>query len=205
MKKVVVICTMCLSAFSAYAIGKINLVELGLKAGTSTRNITTQQMPGVGFHSRTGLHTALMGRISFGSFHIQPEILYTTSAYWLDFTSSAGTSRAKVRTKTWDFPLLIGKRFFHIMRAQIGPVFDLMTNNTVKLERGVMPEVITTRAMMGYMFGLGADFHQRKINIDLRYNGAFKRSVQSIMVGSDPAFSVKTGMKNWMISVGYMF
>ena len=209
MKKTALICTMIFGVFSTYAIGKIDKVELGLKAGLSTRDINTQQMLGngyqVGIHSRTGFHTGLMGRVSFGDFHIQPEILYTTSACWVNLNSTASDSRVKMRTNTWDFPLLAGARFFRVMRAQVGPVFDLATDNTVKLKSGTMPQIMTMRAMMAYMVGLGVDLHQRKINIDLRFNGAFKHPEHSITVGNEPTFSVKTGMSNWMISAGYMF
>ena len=209
MGKAILFCMMVLSGFSAQALGRIRFVELGLKAGINTRYSNTEQTVDgyqVGIYPKMGLHAGIMGRVSLPFFHIQPEILYTTSACQLDVIGGGTAAHAKMRINTWDFPILLGKRILDIFRIEIGPVFDLATANSISLQSGSAPvQVITSRAAMNYMCGVGVDLYEHRLNFDLRYNGSLKRPEQSIIVNGAPAFPVKTRMGNWMISAGYMF
>ena len=196
---------MVLSGLSAHALGGIKLVELGLKAGLSAYDIDVQRgMSNIGIHPQEGIHAGIMGRINFLSFHIQPEILYMTRACQLNITTPGGvSSHARMRINTFDFPILVGVRFFGFMRAAAGPVFDLMTDNKLKHQDGTEAKVMIARPRATCMIGLGADFFKR-VNVDFRFNGEVKRSVQTISVG-DESFPVKTRMESWTVSVGCMF
>ena len=206
-RKWIIACVMLLSAGAAHAIGGVRMVEFGLKTGVSTRDVrigkTENDRYSLSVDSRLGFHIGLMGRVNLATFHIQPEIIYSTSTYKLDASSASEPgSHAKVRLNTWDFPIMFGVKFL-FFRAQAGPVFNMSTDNTIKPGSGTVPHVLFSRSTVGYAAGIGFDI--QKVNIDVRYNGQFKRAVQSIGIGNETSREVKTRLNNWMFSIGYMF
>lgn len=178
------------TAMSASAIGGIKTVQLGVKAGLTSENTEIKRTHNFDSRDKLGWHLGLQSRVNFMFVHIQPEILFSFNNYTID-TPNSGKYKAKLRTV--DVPIMVGTKFL-FFRAQAGPVFNLMTDE--KVNRGL--EMMFDRPTVGYAIGVGADLSS--FTLDVRYNGQFKHSKQTIS-GS----TYKTSLNSWQFSLGYMF
>ena len=201
-----------LSGLLAGAQGRIKLVQFGLKAGvnTQTTELIRPNADNYAFSTdnRSGFHIGLQSRVNLAMFHIQPEIVYSMNKYKLAGDPIGdGTlpeTRAKVRINTWDFPILFGVKAL-FFRFQAGPVFNLSTQNSIVPESKTVPSILYSRSSVSYMVGIGVDII-RKVTLDVRYHGQFKRPVQGILIdGMEQERVIRTRTRNWTFSLGYMF
>ena len=54
-------------------------------------------------------------------------------------------------------------------------------------------------------FQVGAGVEIGKFNIDIRYDGQFKKPVQTFTFGKNYTETVKTKMNSWQLNLGYFF
>lgn len=192
---------------------KGGLIEFGLKAGITTQNVDFIRgdagIQSIMASSRAGFQIGAMSRINLGLLHIQPELLYSYSGYKLMASGNnmeAGpalpTSKSKVRMNSVDLPILVGIKFL-FLRINAGPVFNLMNSTSVVNSDKINHDVEIVKPTIGFAAGIGANLG--KINIDLRYNGNFKKPIQSIKIGDLKSFDYKSKFNSWALSVGYMF
>lgn len=186
-----------LTAFS-FAAGAKGLVSFGVKAGLTTQNLKFANGSDLSASSKTGYHFGLVSRVNLLLFHVQPEILYSHNAYDL---SSAGGPASKVNLNTVDVPVLAGLRLLWF-RLQAGPMFNVMSESSVADKADITYDKVT-KPPVSYLLGVGLDLG--KLNIDVRYNGQFKRAEQHIQLGQQPVESYKSRFNNWMFSVGVLF
>lgn len=183
-------------------------INFGVKAGIITDNIDILKGGKNGVTDlfsdpKIGWQFGIMSRINLAMFHIQPEILLNMNRYGLKAEEAGGgISTADVKINTVDVPVLFGLRLLMI-RLQVGPTFNLMTDTKVKNSLGAKHYVNANRASVAYTLGLGIDLWG--VNIDARYNGNFKKMRQDIQVGGGATTTYKTTFNSWMFSVGYMF
>lgn len=208
MKKIIVLAFTLFLAAGVQAGNGLGLIDLGVKGGVSSQKFKFKgggtDLYGIDSHNRTGFHVGVMGRVNLVMFHIQPELIYTRSGYNLDSWaahSPANGIRTKVRTNTIDMPVLAGLRLLWF-RLQAGPVFNLWTDNDTS--GGGVSDITLSQPTMSYMIGLGFDIG--KINLDVRYNGQFKRTEHNIQfTDTTPGYTYKSNNRMWLFSVGYMF
>ena len=184
-------------------------IEFGVKAGINTENIDIVHPSSGAFilstDAKVGYQVGIMSRVNLAMFHIQPELLYNMHRYSMYATAKDSDERTKsdVRINTMEVPVLLGMRLL-MLRVNAGPVFNVMTDTSVK-NGSAGHSVMTTRPSVSYMLGVGLDLG--KLNLDVRYNGQFSRSEQSILIPStDPqGKDYKVKIRTWMFSIGYMF
>lgn len=209
MKKIVLTALLSLLVLAAEA--QLKILDLGVKGGLTTQ---TYKFSGEASHAaylidpgtRVGFHFGVMGRVNLAMFHVQPELVYTFSGYNLGVSSKTvwrpDGSETKVRMNMLDLPVLFGVKLLWF-RMQAGPVFSLVTDVTTKGGR-LVSDIDISRPFMGYMAGLGCDIG--KINLDVRYQGQFKRIKHNVLFsGETLGHTYKSRARSWQFSVGYMF
>ena len=78
-------------------------------------------------------HIGVFARISLLGFYIQPELLVSSSKSEVGFNIPTDdfnleSVMGEVKLNKLDIPVLIGKRFFKVLRVNAGPVFTLPLN-----------------------------------------------------------------------------
>lgn len=210
-KRVVLVILMIAASLSASAGG--GLLQFGVKAGITSQSVDIMH-PDAGLNKlasdgRAGFQIGVISRVNLAMFHIQPELIYSINSYKLiaaptgQGSEDRKISTSKVRTSTVEMPVMVGLRLL-FLRISAGPVFNLMTDNTVKSEKNsTLHGVEIIKPTISFAAGLGADIG--KVNIDLRYYGQFKRPLQNIKIADQPDHNYKTKMRCWALSLGYMF
>lgn len=202
------------SGFALQARTGLRMVEFGVKGGLTSQNVkyshaSKHDVFDLGTSSKTGYHLGLVSRINLPLFHIQPEMIFTHTSYDITATPSNPApshpaTRSKVKVNTLEMPVVAGLRLLWF-RLQAGPQFTLMTETKFS-NKGNITDVDVSKPTMSYILGLG--FDMRRINIDVRYNGQFKRSTHSVQyydTTTNTGVDYKVKMKKWMFSVAYMF
>ncbi len=188
----------------ASARGGMNVIQFGLKAGVQTQGIRMLKNRDIGLFTAEndfGYQFGLTSRITFTSFFLQPEIVYSSHKFTL---LGEGDNSVKTTVNNFEVPVLFGiKALF--LRFYAGPVFTISNNTRNKLVREA-PRAINTefyKSTVAFQLGAGVEFGS--FNIDLRYGGQFKRPVQYITIGEGMSHTVKTRMNQWQLNIGYFF
>ncbi|MCC8018417.1 MAG: PorT family protein [Rikenellaceae bacterium] len=204
-------------AVTTSATAEGGLIEFGAKAGITTQGVKFSGAESVDpYHklstnSRAGFHIGLMSRVNLPLVHLQPELFYSQTSYRLNVAQlPSGASlpsdsypyKSTVRLKSVDVPIMVGLSvmWFHI---QAGPMFTVMSETKLK-DRGYISDVAIDKPSVSYLLGIGVDL--RRLNFDIRYNGNFKKYIQSILYGTNHVGNdFRSKHKHWMFSVGYLF
>lgn len=203
MKKLILSAVCLCAAVAANAAGPI---EFGVKAGVNSSNFDLDknnfENTYLSFNrARTGYHAGAWVRVGLGGLFVQPEFLYNWNAYdasvWQRNGSTEGT--AKIKVQTFEVPTLIGWNLL-LLRLNAGPVFTVM--NKTQTKGGVVKSASVMKPTVSYTAGFGLDIV--KIAIDVRYNGMFARTKQTLDIGSE-SFRSKTNTRGWTVSLGYSF
>lgn len=85
-----------------------------------------------------------------------------------------------------------------------GPSFNLLTDTSNKSgKEGVSFNSSVTKSAVAFQVGAGVEIG--KFNIDIRYDGQFKKPVQTFTFGKNYTETVKTKMNSWQLNLGYFF
>lgn len=202
-KSILTVLLISFVCFSASA--RLPLVDLGVKAGVTTQNVkfnkTAAGNYGFTTSDKTGFHLGFQSRVNLMMFHIQPEIIYTHTAYSMNVQQNGGgSSDSKVKINNIDVPVLFGVKML-MLRVQFGPSFNLMTDSKVSGGK-YLNDVTVTRPSVSYMVGAGLDLS--RFTLDVRYNGGFTRTKQNFRF-DNLGHDFKSRNNRWMFSLGYMF
>lgn len=204
MKKFLLI--LFLSAFALPA--DAQFFQLGIRGGLSSYNVgyrdfTSLNNISIESNSELGMHLGFYTRVQLLGFYVQPELLYTRTGSSLTTTNvtTNNSNTSELMLQRIDVPVLVGKRFFGIARANVGPVFSSLiradlTENNIKNN---ISNVYNDNSV-GFQIGVGVDIW--KLIVDLKYEGSLGKFGESI-VANGQSFRTDARPSQWLLSVGY--
>lgn len=209
MKKLTVFALALLLSMSAMAgnNNKLSFISFGIKAGytTNQQKIDFQTLLNADHIKRnaSGFNAGIAARVDFPllPIYVQGELLYDWGKY--KGVNLLGTSM-DVATNNFSVPVMlgvgIGSSSLIKVRANLGPVFNLVSSAKITNMDNANLENIFRRQAVTWTAGIGVDIF--RIMVDVRYNGVFsKREITNI---NDLA-SVKAAPTSWSFSIGYLF
>lgn len=207
MKKLTTIIIALLITTSAMAGNNLPFISFGLKAGftSNQQSIDLNVLSSVSKFkdNASGFHLGGVARVDFPllPIYVQGELLYDWGRY-NNFTIGENTSN--VTTNAFSVPVLlgvgIGSTSFLKIRANLGPVFNLVStakwsgNNNVNIDNIFRKQTVTWAA------GVGLDIF--RVMLDIRYNGTFSKN----KIGNiGDLGSINARPTSWTFSLGYLF
>lgn len=183
-------------------------LQLGIRGGVSSYNVgyrdfTALNNISIASNSSLGMHLGFYTRVQLLGFYVQPELLYTRTGSSLT-TSNVNTNQrttSDLMFQRIDIPVLVGKKFFGLLRANGGPVFssliraDLTENNITNNISNVYRD-----NTLGFQVGVGIDVW--KLLVDLKYEGSLGKFGESI-VANGQSFRTDARPSQWLLSIGY--
>jgi hypothetical protein len=181
--------------------------QLGIRGGVSSYNVRYQDFTNINnvsieSNSDLGMHLGFYSRIQVLGFYVQPELLYTRTGSQLISTEPNGnTSTSNLSFQRLDLPVLVGKRFLKVFRANGGPVFSslLRADLTADNFKGNISDAYRNNTV-GFQVGVGLDIW--KLIIDLKYEGSLSEIGSQLPTGSQ-VFPTDARPSQWILSVGY--
>ena len=188
-------------------------IRFGIKAGIQTQSL---KMDGLRWSDLSksnnfGYQLGAMIQVPLGPVYLQPEIVYNSARFNLNgnlLYSDGGIEQQDVRAKyavnTVQLPVLVGIKII-FLSVFAGTTLNLLTDTSNKSgKQGVTFNSSVNKSSVAFQVGAGVEIG--KFNIDIRYDGQFKRPTQTFTFGTDqPAQTVKTKMNNWQLNLGYFF
>jgi len=156
-------------------------------------------------------HIGVFARISLLGFYIQPELLVSSSKSEVGFNIPTDdfnleSVMGEVKLNKLDIPVLIGKRFFKVLRVNAGPVFTLPLNEDISFKNLTtnIEDVKTNykSATIGAQIGAGLDL--TFLTVDVRYELALQSLSESISIGN-AAFAADQRVNQFLIAIGVKF
>lgn len=180
--------------------------QLGMRGGLSSYNVRYQDFTNsnnvsIESNSALGMHLGFYSRIQVLNFYVQPELLYTRTGSQITTSTPGNTTTSDLRFQRIDIPVLVGKKFFGIMRANTGPVFSSLIRADLT-ESNVKANISDAyrNNTVGFQVGVGVDIW--KLVLDLKYEGSLGKFGESISTGGQN-FATDARPSQWMLSVGY--
>ncbi len=156
-------------------------------------------------------HIGVFARISLLGFYIQPELLVSSSKSEVGFNIPTDdfnleSVMGEVKLNKLDIPVLIGKRFFKVLRVNAGPVFTLPLNEDISFKNLTtnIEDVKTNykSATIGAQIGAGLDL--TFLTVDVRYELALQSLSEGISIGN-AAFAADQRVNQFLIAIGVKF
>jgi hypothetical protein len=188
-------------------IGKAQIFQLGLRFGAQSANINAKEASNSNLQTiaesdaRFGFHAGLYSRIMVLGFYVQPEVLFVSNSSDMVIPGVSTNTVAQLNYNRLDVPVLVGKRFFGIVRANAGPVFTQYLSADVR-NGGITEDIINQykSSTVGYQIGVGADIW--KLRLDLKYEGGFGAVVNNLSIQGQ-SFNTDLRPRQWVMSVGW--
>ena len=131
------------------------------------------------------------------------ELSKSNNCGYPDGTMAESDVSAKYSVNTVQLPVLVGIKLL-FLRVFAGPSFNLLTDTSNKSgKEGVSFNSSVTKSAVAFQVGAGVEIG--KFNIDIRYDGQFKKPVQTFTFGKNYTETVKTKMNSWQLNLGYFF
>jgi hypothetical protein len=179
---------LCWIAFGGYSQNG----GFGIKAGLSSTEVDFKNKQFTPQGAQTGYHIGVFGRIGGGGFFVQPELLFTqTSGKFLN-----DEDQINAQFNRLDLPVMVGMRFFKVLRLQAGPIASLNIDSKLKEAGTTVRDVEFKNATLGYQAGLGIDLGN--LSIDGRYEGGLSKWTENI--GN---LDTDNRINQWVLSVGF--
>ena len=147
-------------------------IQFGVKGGInynsdSFNNVKDDVFSGA--KGNTGFHAGLWfrGKITVIGVYIRPEIVYTQLKSYVIYLPK-GLNNSINTTYSFqkiDVPVLVGKKFFGIANAFIGPSFQYILGSDFDVS--TIEKVDISNFSMGLQYGVGVEFG--KLGIDVRW------------------------------------
>ncbi len=195
MKKILLALSFALGAMQAFSQNGI-----GIKAGLSSTKIDFDNKEFVPSDAQTGFHVGLFGRFGGAGLFVQPELLFTQTkgnfAYVPDAWSSTAPEEYEAEFNRLDIPVMVGYRFFKIVRVMAGPIASININSELRNAIETVKDVDFKNATFGYQAGLGVDIGN--LSVDAKYEGGLSSVTENI--GSH---TTDNRINQWVLSVGF--
>ncbi|MDP2188080.1 MAG: outer membrane beta-barrel protein [Sphingobacteriaceae bacterium] len=202
MKKMLLLLLLAAATVPAQA----QFFQLGIRGGVSSYNVRYQDFTNINnvsieSSSDLGMHLGFYSRIQVLGFYVQPELLYTRTGSQITTTTGNNTNTADLRFQRIDIPVLVGKKFFGVFRANTGPVFSSLIRADLT-ESNIKANITDAyrNNTVGFQVGVGLDIW--KLVLDLKYEGSLGKFGESITTGGQ-SFTTDARPSQWLISVGY--
>lgn len=151
-------------------------------------------------------------RLKLAGVYVQPEAMFSHSKTEMTFENIIDDSQksnnvtGEVSFMKLDVPVMIGKRFFKIVRINAGPVFSYILNDDIT-QSGTKEEwnEINTNyknAAVGLQYGIGLDLAM--LTVDLRVEKGFHSISENLSIG-ETTFSADQRLEQIMLSIGMKF
>lgn len=174
---------------------------IGIKAGLSSTKIDFESKEFIPSDAQTGYHIGLFGRFGGAGFFVQPELLFTQTKGEFAYvpsgiSGSAAPENYKAEFNRLDIPVMVGFRFFKVVRLMAGPIASININSELKDSVETVDNVEFKNATFGYQAGLGVDIGN--LSVEGKYEGGLSKVTENI--GS---FSTDNRINQWVLSVGF--
>jgi hypothetical protein len=188
MKKLLLLLAFAFVAFQAFP----QQNGFGIKAGLSSTQVDFKNGQFSPQGAQTGYHVGVFGRLGGAGFFVQPELLFTqTSGKFIN-----NQNELKAEFNRLDVPVMLGMRFFKILRLQAGPIASLNINSKLSDIDDTIGDAKFKNATLGYQAGVGVDIGN--LFIDAKYEGGLSKWTENI--GS---FTTDNRINQWVLSVGF--
>ncbi|MFT4854742.1 MAG: hypothetical protein ACI9UV_002963 [Algoriphagus sp.] len=181
----ILFCGIALSGFSQNT-------GFGIKAGLSSTEVDFKNEQFMPQNAQSGYHVGIYGRIGGGGFYVQPELLFTQTRG--KFINDKDQINAEFNRL--DIPVMLGLRFFKVMRLQAGPIASLNINSELKEAGNTVRDAEFKNATIGYQAGLGLDLGN--LSIDAKYEGGLSK-----WSGNIQNFQTDNRINQWVLSLGF--
>ncbi|SNR15734.1 porin family protein [Tenacibaculum jejuense] len=156
--------------------------------------------------SRTGFHAGIWLRfkLPMTGWYIRPELVYTSLKSEVELNTTPATTKANYDFQKIDIPVLLGKKFFKIAYANIGPSFQYIIDGDLDFD------AVSNIKADGFTVGLqlGGGIEIGKVGLDLRWERAFS-DVESELIsnvgGSNATANFDTRVNQIIIGLSYRF
>jgi hypothetical protein len=175
--------------------------SLGPKFGLSSTKVDFEKNNFIPGDAETGYHVGLFGRLTFGGFYMQPELLYTKTSGTFQINSpqpggSSGTNSFSENFNRLDIPLMLGVKLFKFFRIQAGPIASIDINSDLKDANDTVQNADFNSATLGYQAGLGLDIGN--LIIDAKYESSL-----SSLTGNIGGLETDQRINQFILSVGF--
>ncbi|MEB2786739.1 porin family protein [Algoriphagus persicinus] len=193
MKKLILSFVLLAFALTGYSQG----FSLGPKVGLSQTQLDLKSDQFKNGESKFGYHVGVFARIGLGPLYLQPEVLYTQTQGQFTFDSDDQPIKEyEADFNRLDIPLMVGFKFFKVLRVQAGPIASININSEIKDAGETVRDVDFDNATLGYQAGLGLDIGN--LIIDAKYESSLDK-----MNGSIAGFNTDQRTNQWILSVGF--
>ena len=193
MKKLILSLALLAFALTGYSQG----FSFGPKVGLSQTKLDLKSDDFKNGDSKFGYHVGLFARIGLGPLYLQPEVLYTQTQGQFTFDpADAPIKDYEADFNRVDIPVMVGMKFFKLLRIQAGPIASINVNSELKDAGNTIQDVEFDDATIGYQAGLGLDIGN--LIIDAKYESSLNKVSSS--VGN---FSTDQRVNQWILSVGF--
>ncbi|OOG75234.1 porin family protein [Algoriphagus sp. A40] len=196
MKKIIIVLLFSFFAIQGFAQNS----GIGIKAGLSSTKLDFESKEFIPSDAQTGYHIGLFGRFGGAGFFVQPELLFTQTkgnfAYVPDAWSSASPEEYEAEFNRLDIPVMVGYRFFKLVRVMAGPIASININSEIKNSIETVENVEYKNATFGYQAGLGVDIGN--LSVDAKYEGGLSKITENI-----GTYDTDNRINQWVLSVGF--
>ncbi len=168
--------------------GGINLNKIHTDAGSLGNNYRES------LDTKTGFSAGVFARIGNG-IYIQPELLFSQRKGSL---LVGGSDDFSLTVNNLDLPVLVGFKFFNVLRINAGPMASIKLSESYKslgTSTTYKEDVKLKNATFGYQLGAGLSFG--RLDIDVRKEGSLSSVSKHF---DDPKFSQR--MDGWQLTLG---
>ena len=151
-------------------------------------------------------------RLKIAGLYVQPEAMFSSSKTEMTFENIIDGSQnnnnvtGEIRFMKLDVPVMIGKRFFKIVRINAGPVFSYILNEDITQSgaKEAWNEINAEykNATVGLQYGVGVDL--AKLTVDLRVEKGFHSISENLTIG-ETSFAADQRLEQIMLSIGMKF
>jgi hypothetical protein len=175
--------------------------SLGPKFGLSSTKVDFKENNFIPGDAQTGYHVGLFGRIGFGGFYLQPEVLYTKTNGTFQINGpqpggGTGTSTFSQDFNRLDIPLMLGVKLFKFFRIQAGPIASINIDSDLKDANNTVRNINYNDATLGYQAGVGLDIGA--LIVDAKYESSLSSITKNI-----GGFQTDQRINQFILSVGF--
>ena len=185
-----------LSFFITTSLAHASILNLGPRIGLSVSELKVDQVKNKSVYEALspkaglGYHLGAFVRFSLDAAYIQPELLISGSGAQFN---DEFKQKQKIRFTKLDIPVMVGFSLLKIVRAQVGPSFNILLD---AVAGNTSVKDCYSFATLGWQAGLGVDLFN--MVFDLKYEGNLTKFGKQI-----GGFKTKQGYGLWALSVGF--
>ena len=192
MKKLILSLALLAFALTGYSQG----FSFGPKVGLSQTKLDLKSDKFKNGDAKFGYHVGVFGRVGLGPLYLQPEVLYTQTKSEFSFNDGTGAKMYESNFNRLDIPVMVGLKFFRLLRVQAGPIASINMDSQLKDAADMVQNADYKNATIGYQAGLGLDIGN--LILDAKYESSLGN-----ISGSVAGFETDQRINQWILSLGF--